>query len=383
TELGTVLVKEILSIWNLPSFEGECNNMFMFSIQPAMTNNSRVWRSDGTSAGTFPVSEEMDGNGSGMEGGLGGSSLLTQFIVNNNKLYFASRYFLFETDGTVENTKKVATVRNPLFGGLIYYDDVIAVDNKLYLMFTTQKSFMNSGGSISILKFDTTNNTIVSVYDKKIDKYFLASNLSIIDNSLVFTTSNATEGTELVSLNLADNVVSNIGELATANDLVDPAVALPINLVSTVKFNQNQYFIQAGRDKNNNRKGWIYDLNLKTLENISNLDNIRAPFEFNNYLYYSKDGKLWKYSKNLSNPLIGNKSSLVFYPNPSNDFVNIKSENNDQVESVQIFDWNGKLVSNKADFNANKIDITRLNQGAYILKAKVNGTEISKKIIKN
>ncbi|MFH7014897.1 T9SS type A sorting domain-containing protein [Flavobacterium sp. FlaQc-47] len=42
-----------------------------------------------------------------------------------------------------------------------------------------------------------------------------------------------------------------------------------------------------------------------------------------------------------------------------------------------------KTDGNKADFNANKIDITRLNQGAYILKAKVNGTEISKKIIKN
>lgn len=383
TDSGTVLVEEISSIWNTPTFEGQCNNMFMFSIQPAMTNNSRVWRSDGTSEGTFPVTEEMDGNGSGLVAGSGGTSILTQFVEFNNKLYFTSRYFLYETDGTLENTKKLATVRNTFLSGLVDYDDVIAVDNNLYLMFVSQKSFINNIGSINVLKFDTANNTIVTVYEKKIDKYFFASNLTKIGNSLVFTTSNATEGTELISLNLADNVVSNIEELAAADDLETPGLSFPNTLATTIKFNENQYFIHAGIDKNDNRKGWIYDSNLKTLENISTLDNVRSPFEFNNYLYYSKDGKLWKYSKNLSNPLIGNKSSLVFYPNPSNDFVNIKSENNDQVESVQIFDWNGKLVSNKADFDANKIDITRLNQGAYILKAKVNGTEISKKIIKN
>jgi ELWxxDGT repeat protein len=382
TDSGTVLVKEISSIWNIPSFEGQCNNMFMFSIQPAWTGNSRVWRSDGTSAGTFPVSEEMDGNGSGLVGGIGGTSILTQFITYNNKLYFASRYFLFETDGTVENTKKVATVRNTFLGGLVDYDDVIVVDNSLYLMFVSQKSFINSIGNISILKFDTTNNTIVSVYEKNIDKYFFASNLTRIGNSLVFTTSNATEGTELVSLNLADNVVSNIGQMAAANDLQAPGLALSNTLASTIKFNENQYFIHAGIDKDNNRKGWIYDLNLKTLENISNLDNVRLPFEFNNYLYYTKDGKLWKYSRNLSNPLIESKSPLVFFPNPSNAFVNIQTENNNEVESVQIFDLNGKLLSNKADFNDNKIDITSLNQGAYIFKVKVNGTEISKKIIK-
>jgi ELWxxDGT repeat protein len=383
TELGTVLVKEISPTWNDPSFEGKCSNLFMFSIQPAGTNNTRVWRSDGTSEGTFPITEELDGNGSGMVGGSGGSSILTQFIEYNNKLYFASRHFLFETDGTVENTKNVATVRNPLLGGLVYYDDVIAVNNSLYLMFVTQKSFANTIGNISILRFDTLNNTIVSVYEKKIDKYFLASSLTRTGNSITFTTSNANGGTELVSLNLSDNVVSSIGELAGANDLEESPIALSINLVSMLKFNENQYFIRAGRDKINNRKGWIYDLDVKTLENISNLDNARLPFEFNNYLYYSKDGKLWKYSNNLSIPLIESGASLVFYPNPATDFVNIQDEYKNEVENVQIFDLNGKVVSGKTDFATDKIDVSRLNQGTYILKAKVKGTVISKKIIKN
>jgi len=55
TKDGTVLVKGGLSIWNNPTFQGKCNNVFIFTFQPANSNNSRVWRSDGTANGTFPV----------------------------------------------------------------------------------------------------------------------------------------------------------------------------------------------------------------------------------------------------------------------------------------------------------------------------------------
>lgn len=379
TDSGTVLVKEISSIWNTATFEGQCNNIFMFSIQPANTSDSRVWRSDGTSAGTFPVTEQMDGNGSGLVGGLGGTSILTQFIEYNNKLYFASRHFLFETDGTLENTKKVATVRNPSVGGLVHYDDVIAVDGNLYLMFVSLKNFTNSTGSIEILKFNTINNSIVQVYKQQIDKYFSASNLTKIGNSLVFTISNATEGTELVSLNLANNVVSNIGELAVLNDLDE--FQIPFNTqVSTLKFNENQYFIHGAIDKDDNRKGWIYDSNLKTLENITNLDNIRLPFEFNNYLYYSKDGKFWKYGKNLNTEFFTKDSKLTIYPNPSSNYVKITTTNNETVENVQVFDLNGKLVISKS--NSNEINISHLNAGTYFAKIQIDGKWINKKIIK-
>lgn len=382
TDSGTVLVKEISSVVNNPSFEGRCNDKFMFSIESVGPNTSRVWRSDGTSEGTFPVTEAMNGNGSGLAGGSGGTSILTQFIEHNNKLYFTSKYFLFETDGTLENTKNVATVINPLLGGgLVFYDDVIAVDNNLYLMFVSQKSIPNIIGSINILKFDTSNNSIVSVYEKKMDKYFFASTLTRIGNSLFFTTSNENEGTELVSLNITDNKVSNIGELAAANELELPGLAFSNTLASVIKFNENQYFIHAGRDKANNRKGWIYDLNLKTLENISNLDNVRLPFEFNNYLYYSKEGKLWKYANNLNTEFITKNSKLTVYPNPSSDYIRINTINNERVENIQVFDINGKLVISNS--NSSEINISHLNAGTYFAKIKIDGKLINKKIIKN
>lgn len=380
TTSGTILVTEISSIWNTPSFQGQCNNTFMFAIQPAGTSNSRVWRSDGTSQGTFPVTEEMDGNGSGLVNGSGGSSMLTQFIEFNDKIYFSSRHYLYESDGTLENTKNVATVRNPLFGGLVHFDDVIAVDNNLYLMFVSVKAFSNVTNTITLLKFDTVNKTIATVYEKNTDEYFSPSNLTKIDNGIVFTTSNATLGTELVSLNLADNTISNIGQLAAAADLQMPSVALPNTISSIVKINNNEYFVYGARDKSNNRKGWIYKSDIKTLENITDLDNVFIPFEFNNFLYYSKGNKLWKYAKNLGTEFITKELQLTIHPNPSSDYVRINTINNEQVENIQVFDINGKLVISKS--NSSEINISNLSKGVYFAKIQIDGKLINKKIIK-
>jgi hypothetical protein len=118
------------------------------------------------------------------------------------------------------------------------------------------------------------------------------------------------------------------------------------------------------------------------LQQISVLDNVISFVSFNDYLYYAKDNALWKYANNLNIPLIENKSPLVFYPNPSNDFINVKAENNVKIESFQIFDLNGRLIISEELGLNDKIDISKLGQGAYLLKAKVNGALISKKIIK-
>lgn len=89
TTNGTVFIKEISDYSNNSTFEGNCNNTFIFTIQVASTMNSRVWRSDGTADGTYPITQQMDGNGSDS----GGTAGFTQYIVHNNKLYFVTRYF--------------------------------------------------------------------------------------------------------------------------------------------------------------------------------------------------------------------------------------------------------------------------------------------------
>ncbi|WP_264551677.1 T9SS type A sorting domain-containing protein [Flavobacterium sp. N2038] len=368
---ATVLVKDNMSIWNAPSFQGKCNNTFIFTFQPYGTNNSRVWRSNGTLEGTFPITAEIDGNGSYPTGTSG----LTQYIEHNNKLYFVSRNYLHETDGTLENTKVVGDVWKAQ-QYLAHHSSVIEANNNLYFMF-----FSADLNKLSIWKFDSANNSVAEIYSKTSDHYFSPSNFTKTGNSLLFSSANETGGASLVSLNLANNAVTNFGELS--NGIKKPFIFIDMIDASTFfKINDNEYYI-ASVVEDNFTKGFVFDLKLNSLQQISALDNVLSIVSFNDILYYAKDDKLWKYANNLSIPLTENKSPLVFYPNPSSDFINIKTENDTQVESFQIFDLNGRSVSTSGlDLNNNKIDISRLNQGSYILKAKVNGTLISKKIIK-
>ncbi|WP_291285154.1 T9SS type A sorting domain-containing protein [Flavobacterium sp.] len=379
TTIGTVLIKDNLSIWNSPSFEGKCNNTFIFSFQPPGTNNSRVWRSDGTSEGTFPLIDEYDGNGSGYLDGSGGTSILTQFIEANGKLYFTTRYFLFETDGTLENTKNVARVRS--LGNLVHYDDVIVVNNDLYLMFFTVKSYMSNSNNLVILKYNMINKTITTVYEKTTSEYFFASNLVNIGNSLIFTTSNETAGTELVSLNLTDNTIVNIKQLAASNDLTLPVTNLANTNGSIIKINHEESLILSVIDKNYDRKGWVFNSSTQSVQNISALDNIWNPFIYKDYLYYSKENRFWKYTNNLSTIDVTQKKAIVFYPNPSSDVMQLNIDNNNEVENISVFDLNGKLVQTLS--NSSQIDISPLPKGIYTAQIKWNGTLINKKIIKN
>ncbi|MDP5200049.1 T9SS type A sorting domain-containing protein [Flavobacterium sp. DG2-3] len=368
TKEGTVLVKDNLPIWNKPTFEGKCNGLFMFTFQVVGTSNSRLWRSDGTSEGTFPISEEMDGNGSGP----GGTASFTQYIENGNKLYFVTRNYMFETDGTSENTRNIGS----LWFGLANYSDVIEANGNLYFMFYSADSYL-----LQISKFGLNDKKITLVYSKQGQKYFYPSNLIKKDNSLIFCGPNSEFGTSLQKMNLDDYAISNEEELS--HDAKESIAFLGYqNAAIIFNINENEYFVTTGINEKDEKAGYIYNNNLQTIEKVDALYNVWDAISFNNSLYYSKDNKLWKYANNLSIPVIENKSSLSFYPNPSSDFINVKADNDVRFESFQIFDLNGRMIIGE-EFGLNdKIDISKLSQGAYLLKAKVNGTLISKKIIK-
>nr|WP_198999904.1 T9SS type A sorting domain-containing protein [Flavobacterium sp. ASV13] len=373
TTSGTMLVTNIPSTVNTPSFEGKCNNTFIFTSQTSGTSDSKVWRSDGTDTGTYAITENIDGNGSGRTG----TSELTQYIEHNNKLYFVSRYFLFETDGTLMNTKIIGNVWNAQ-NDLVSYSDIIEVNNNLYLMFFSAKNY-----HLSVWKFDNTNKSVTAIYDNNSTQYFSPSNFVKIDNSLVFTASNQSQGTSLLSLNLNNNMVTETKELLPLAEMYNPFIFMDdYDRFKIIKINNEEYLISSPVDENVTIENWISNVASHSIEKISVLDDVWGFIAYNDNLYYSKDTKLWKYANNLSTPSIENNSSLMFYPNPSTNFVNIQSENNDQLENIQIFDLNGRLVKNISDFKDNKIDVSKLNQGSYVLKAKLNGKAIAKKIIK-
>lgn len=67
------------------------------------------------------------------------------------------------------------------------------------------------------------------------------------------------------------------------------------------------------------------------------------------------------------------------YPNPVKDILNFKTEEN--VIKIEIFDISGRIISSKPVFE-NKIDLSELKTGNYILKAYNNHGIINSKIIK-
>lgn len=76
----------------------------------------------------------------------------------------------------------------------------------------------------------------------------------------------------------------------------------------------------------------------------------------------------------------GDKSTLSIYPNPTTDYLNIKSDL--KIKEIQISDINGRIINN-LDFQDHKINLTSLQIGIYFAKiTDENGKITTKKIIK-
>ncbi|PWI30753.1 hypothetical protein DI383_04710 [Flavobacteriaceae bacterium LYZ1037] len=75
-----------------------------------------------------------------------------------------------------------------------------------------------------------------------------------------------------------------------------------------------------------------------------------------------------------------NISEFVIYPNPtSTGFVNISSKTNDTIQ-VAVFDILGKQVL-KNTINNNRLNVSTLTAGVYIMNISQNGNSITKKLV--
>jgi len=77
-----------------------------------------------------------------------------------------------------------------------------------------------------------------------------------------------------------------------------------------------------------------------------------------------------------------NTTTFNISPNPANDIIKVTATSD--IESVRIFDITGKLMSKGGVSVSNEINVTILNAGVYFINITfVNGSQLSKKIIKN
>ena len=72
-----------------------------------------------------------------------------------------------------------------------------------------------------------------------------------------------------------------------------------------------------------------------------------------------------------------NVSEKIIFPNPSNSFLVIKNLG-EEIIDVEIFDLSGKLVLGEQNSAIEKIDLSNLNAGSYILKVMNKNGSVSK-----
>ncbi|QMU64930.1 MAG: T9SS type A sorting domain-containing protein [Flavobacteriaceae bacterium] len=75
------------------------------------------------------------------------------------------------------------------------------------------------------------------------------------------------------------------------------------------------------------------------------------------------------------------RSNFNLYPNPVNDFVQISTDV--QIDSVEVFNLIGKKVFSASGLINDRVNVSSLSTGIYILKITSGNSSIAKKIIKN
>lgn len=83
----------------------------------------------------------------------------------------------------------------------------------------------------------------------------------------------------------------------------------------------------------------------------------------------------------LASQEVSSSDKVSVYPNPVKDFVTIKSS--DKLESAEVYSTTGQMVFSSRNIVNNKINLSQLAKGLYILKVKTNKGLQTVKVIKN
>ncbi len=73
-----------------------------------------------------------------------------------------------------------------------------------------------------------------------------------------------------------------------------------------------------------------------------------------------------------------NDGNIEIYPNPTQNYINIKSDI--KIDNIYIYNVSGQKIN--TEIKNNKIDISKLTKGNYVLKLVSNGKILSKQFIK-
>lgn len=76
------------------------------------------------------------------------------------------------------------------------------------------------------------------------------------------------------------------------------------------------------------------------------------------------------------------EQNIKIYPNPTNSLITIVNLNNKSIKKISLWDLSGKLIKNISNVDQNKIDVTSIPKGTYILSVTTDKQTYNIKFIK-
>lgn len=379
TEAGTVLVKNILPEDNVSSYPDNFivfNDLLFFT---AKTNNNKpeIWFTDGTEAGTKRLSN-LPANQ---------TPTTEELMVFNDMLIFKGELDhgleLWKTDGTSEGTMEIKDINTGTGWGAPYENKMVELNGELYFKGQTAEN------GYELWKTDGTEEGTVLVKD--INPGMNGSSpysstpsfLCAFDNKVFFAAKNNDTGTQLwVSDGTEEGTVLYYG----SDDMQtwQPRNLMTVNhrfyfTLNTSAFGQ-PYLYSIGSSSETPVAHQALDFTFKTYEReFGTFFVLKDTLCFQADIEENTGFELYKLvNKDVTSVSNIEDNKISIYPNPANDFINISENIN--ANTIQILGIDGSIYTpiNKS----NKLDVSSLNPGIYLLKFKLNNQTKSIRFIK-
>lgn len=335
TSAGTALVKDIYpGGGSYPSNLKAFGNKIYFNADDG-TNGTELWASDGTNEGTYMVKNINTGGN--------GSSLAADFIDFKGKLLFSafssdSGREMWTTDGTVAGTKILKDVYTGTEGGVIPQFKYLMYKDKLYLTLRDEEH----GAEIWVTDGTTEGTKLfVDVFPGPENSMGITQSPMLFHELTGLMYFRAIIDESYYQLWQSDGTVAG-----TKRIMVDP-----IN-PSEDALGYTPYFTTVG-------------------------DEMYFTAKYNESGY-----ELWSLTNDQSLATAQSQTTKVsVYPNPASEFIMISG--NAASSKVEIHDLSGRLVLSNILVNKDqRINISSLNKGAYILTVKTDKNLSTHKLIK-
>jgi ELWxxDGT repeat protein len=446
TAQGTYMIKD-LSPYSPgplavdPFFMALNDNVTLFLADDGTVSIRGLWRTDGSSVGTYKIHDVRIVNAGTYYGN-------NQYANFNGKVYFTGAdsnnlYSIWETDGTPAGTTIFRTFYNSL-GGNEIPRILNTVNNKLVIVVNDKtpngqyfQDFWSTDGTspTSMVKFAryrkhaeydsgvNVSNTIV--FNNKLYFYtWIFDGSYPTDAYKIYITDGTVGGTTLFSSIIPGCCTMDIKFMACNNQILilknklytTDGINSPSELTDgsqTFKdFNciNNKFYFLNTQFQNN--KIWVSDgssagtfpLNLYANgHQISNNESIYKLAATGDKLFYNanfyntlelKDSGSENYIVDLSSQTLSSNQEVdifdksgeefIIFPNPAQTVVNVQNLKGKNIKSLRIHDASGKLVTNVLS-NKNKVevDVQNLPTGLYFLIISTDTGIITKKLIKD